>query len=299
MNATRLLQFFDARAARKEPLVLATVLATQGSTYSKAGDLILIDANGVVCGMLSGGCLESDLAVRARVVVESGKAQTATYNLAAGDDDVWGLGVGCDGAMTIYLQPLQPAGNYAPFDTIATALRGDAPVAVCIDGAAGEQLLQFTVRPPPRILLLGAGLDAVPLARLLNELGWRCTLFDHRPAYVANKDFPGACQKHCAAADALAATVDLGAVDCAIVMSHHLASDRAYLQQLAASAVSYVGLLGPPGRKERLLADLGAEADRLTGRLHGPAGLRLGGRGPEPIALAIIAELQQFLFGSS
>lgn len=298
MNAAKLLQFFDIRAARRETLVLATVLATRGSTYSKAGDLVLIDANGIVCGMLSGGCLEGDLAVRAGVVVESGQAQTAVYDLAAGDDDVWGLGVGCDGSMTIYLQPLTPANDYAPFDAVANALRGDVTVDIAIADARGDTLLQFTLRPPPRVLLLGAGLDAVPLARLIDELGWRCTLVDHRPAYVANRNFPDACRKHCVAADALAATVDLAAVDCAIVMSHHLASDRAYLRQLAASAVRYVGLLGPPGRKQRLLSDLGADAERLSGRLHGPAGLRLGGRGPEPIALAILAELQQVLFGT-
>ena len=100
MNLSKLLRFFDVRSARGESLVLVTVIATQGSTYSKAGDQMLIDANGIGCGMLSGGCLESDLAVRAQVVLESGEAQTATYELAAGDDDVWGLGIGCDGSMT-------------------------------------------------------------------------------------------------------------------------------------------------------------------------------------------------------
>ena len=50
-----LLEFFDARVARKESLVLATVVATRGSTYSKAGDQLLVDAHGVACGMLSGG----------------------------------------------------------------------------------------------------------------------------------------------------------------------------------------------------------------------------------------------------
>jgi xanthine/CO dehydrogenase XdhC/CoxF family maturation factor len=299
MNASKLLKFFEARSARNEPVVLATVLATHGSTYSKAGDMILIDADGIVCGMLSGGCLESDLAARARIVVESGKAQTATYELAAGDDDVWGLGVGCDGSMTIYLQPLLAANNYAPFAAAVTALRGGAAAAISIDDPAGSQLLQITVSPPPHVLLLGAGRDAVPLARLIDELGWRCSVVDHRPGYIANNDFPSACEKHCAEPSALAATVDLEHVDAAIVMSHHLASDRSYLRQLADTAIAYVGLLGPPARKERLLSELGEQAGRLAGRLYGPAGLRLGGRGPELIALAIVAHVQQILFSGS
>ncbi len=78
-------------------------------------------------------------------------------------------------------------------------------------------------------------------------------------------------------------------------MSHHLASDRAYLRQLAASNIAYIGLLGPAGRRERLINELADVADALKGRLHGPAGIDLGGRGPGPIALAIVAEMQQFL----
>ncbi|MDA0706694.1 MAG: XdhC family protein [Proteobacteria bacterium] len=299
MHATKLLKFFDARAAREEPLVLVTVLATRGSTYSKAGDLILIDAEGVVCGMLSGGCLESDLAARARVVLEACKGQTATYDLMAGDEDVWGLGVGCDGSMTVYLQPLLATQNHAPFTAIATALRGGAPAKVRIEEADGALLLDMSVRPPLHVLLLGAGHDAVPLARLVDELGWRCSLVDHRPAYIGNPEFPAACTKHCAEPDALATTVDLSVIDCAIVMSHHLASDRAYLQALAGTTVAYVGLLGPPARKQRLLQELGEPGAALSGRLHGPAGLRLGGRGPELIALAIVAHVQQVLHHGS
>jgi xanthine/CO dehydrogenase XdhC/CoxF family maturation factor len=245
--------------------------------------------------MLSGGCLESDLAVRARIVLESGKAQTATYDLLAGDEDVWGLGVGCDGSMTVYLQPLLATQGYEPFTAIANALRGDAPAPVRIEDGAGELLLELSVRPPPHILLLGAGRDAVPLARLIDGLGWRCSLADHRSAYIANPDFPPACVKLCADPDALSKTVDLSAIDAAIVMSHHLASDRAYLRQLANTPIAYVGLLGPPARKRRLLSELGEQGVALSGRLHGPAGLRLGGRGPEMIALAIAAHVQQVL----
>jgi len=299
MHAINLLKFFDAHTTRNEPLVLATVIATAGSTYSKAGDMILIDANGVICGMLSGGCLESDLAARARVVIESLAPQTAHYALAAGDEDIWGLGVGCDGSMTIYLQALQPANNYAPFDVVAGSLRSGNAAEVNIADAEGRQLLAFTVQPPPQVLLLGAGLDAVPLARMIHELGWRCTVFDHRPAYVGNHDFPDSCVKHCAAAEQLSASLPLAQFDAAIVMSHHLASDRSYLRQLAATDIAYLGLLGPAGRKTRLLSELGAAGKQLAERLHGPAGLRLGGRGPQLIALAILADVQQQLAGNN
>jgi xanthine dehydrogenase accessory factor len=82
-------------------------------------------------------------------------------------------------------------------------------------------------------------------------------------------------------------------------MSHHLDSDRGYLAQLATSGLPYVGLLGPAHRREKLLRDIGPAADTLRGRLRAPIGLDLGGRSPEAIALAIVAELQAFFEGRS
>ncbi len=267
MNPTKIQRFFAQRCARKEALVLVTVEQTEGSTYSKAGDQMLIDAHGVGCGMLSGGCLESDLAVRAQVVLESGDSQSVTYDLASGDDDIWGLGIGCDGSMTIGLQRIAAENDYAPFD----------------------------LPTPIRLLILGAGLDAIPLTRLADEIGWSCTIVDHRPAYVDHAGFPGQFEKHCIEAAQLAATVQLDTFDCAVVMSHHLASDREYLRQLADSNISYMGLLGPAARKQRLLSELDERGTQMRGHLHGPAGLDLGGRGPEAIALSIVAEIQQVL----
>jgi xanthine dehydrogenase accessory factor len=78
-------------------------------------------------------------------------------------------------------------------------------------------------------------------------------------------------------------------------MSHHLPSDLKYLRALAATSVPYIGLLGPAARRERLLTDLGADADKIRKRLHAPVGLALGGRSPESIALAIIAEIHAFV----
>jgi xanthine/CO dehydrogenase XdhC/CoxF family maturation factor len=89
--------------------------------------------------------------------------------------------------------------------------------------------------------------------------------------------------------------VELSGFDAAIVMSHHLASDRQYLAQLSTSDISYVGLLGPKERRRRLLAELGDAAAALDGRLHGPAGLDIGAVGPAAIALSIISEIYSVL----
>ncbi len=293
LNKQKLLQFFDNRRQRKESLVLATVVETQGSTYSKTGDQMLIDESGVGCGILSGGCLEGDLAVRAQVVLESGRSQVVTYDLASEDDDIWGMGIGCDGSMQVYLQALVPRTDYQPFAEIADVLRGNIEANVTIGGIDDELSIAIRIQPPLNLLVLGAGLDSVPVTKFADELGWRCTIFDHRPAYVDNANFPASSVTHCAEASLLAATVELDHFDCAIVMSHHLVSDRTYLSQLAECSIPYIGLLGPSARRERLLSEIGDAADKLRDRMHAPAGLELGGRGPEPIALSIVAQMQQ------
>ena len=74
MSARHILQSFEAWRAAREPLVLATVYDTLGSTYSKAGHRILIAGSGDYRGLVSGGCLEGDLAERAREVISVGSS---------------------------------------------------------------------------------------------------------------------------------------------------------------------------------------------------------------------------------
>ena len=121
------------------------------------------------------------------------------------------------------------------------------------------------------------------------------TLADHRAAYAQPAHFPHAERVVHSRPDELASAVDLHGFAAAVVMSHHLPSDLAYLRVLAASDVPYVGLLGPAVRREKLLSDLGSEAERLRRRLRAPVGLALGGRAPESIALAIVSEIHAFV----
>lgn len=334
------------RAGRR--LVLATVWETAGSTYSKAGHRIVLDADGEHAGLVSGGCLEGDLAAHAAGVTRSGAARSLTYDLRDSDDELFGLGVGCQGLLRILLQPLDAQGQ--PFAAIAARL-GDGragrtltiiesadpalpPGATLVTGGdeeafgipAGQRaalraalddattlpaLLEIAssagvcralaapLLPLPRLLVLGGGLDAVPLVALAATLGWRVTVADHRPAFIGSGRFAGAEAAHCLPADRLAELPGGLAYDAAVVMSHHLASDRAWLRGLAATSIGYLGLLGPAARRQRLLAELGEVGATLAPRLRGPAGLDLGGRSPEAIALSILAQVQAALSGQS
>lgn len=289
MNVQRIIRFYEQHRARNESLVLATVVDTGGSTYSKAGEQMLIDGDGNFCGILSGGCLEGDIVARSKSVLRENQAQTASYDLSP-DDDLWGLGVGCEGTMQVYLQPLTADNDFEPFRSISKILNGREPANIEI---SPDHCLRFW--PSPTLLVMGAGLDSEPLVRIAAELGWRCTVVDHRPAYIDSRDFADSTRAICIAVDELSKNLELTDFDMALVMSHHLVSDRSYLRQLAHTDIGYVGLLGPPKRRDRLLRELGDAAKLLKGRLSAPAGIQLGGRGPGAISVEIIAEMQQHL----
>jgi xanthine dehydrogenase accessory factor len=338
-----LLPLFERERAAGRALALGVLVHTSGSTYRKPGALILIAAGGQYAGLISGGCLEGDLGERARAVIAAGEATQVLYDMRTSGDVVWGLGLGCEGAMQILLLHAGPANDWQPLTHLAAAHAAHAATAVGLvadpldaevpfgsvllpdtgwagpgprapasaglkaalarASAAGQEWLEedglrLFVLPlwlPPRILLLGAGPDAAPVVDFAARLHWRVTLVDHRPAYAVPAHFGAAEQVLLARPEELAARLDLSRFAAAVVMSHHLPSDLGYLRVLAASAVPFVGLLGPQVRRERLLADLGGAAQGLLPRLHAPVGLALGGRTPESIALSIVAQLHAFV----
>jgi xanthine/CO dehydrogenase XdhC/CoxF family maturation factor len=333
-----LLRDFRELRAAGEACVLATVVATAGSTYRKSGAQMLITARAELRGLLSGGCLEVDLVERARRVLDTGRSELASYDMRGDDDLLFGIGSGCEGAMEVLLQRVGPAEAWQPLAQFADGVRagrtqalalivdgtaagrawwsdgGDAPwpeppecarargepgaaarVLKCHAGGEPLRVLMLPVRLPPGLLICGAGADALPLARLAVMLGFAVTVCDHRPALAAAGRFPE-CEVICLPAPELASRLQPHRFRAAVVMSHHLASDEAWLRALAASpAVGYVGLLGPAARRARLLEALGPAADALRPRLHAPVGLDIGARTPEAIALAIAAELHAWI----
>ena len=132
--------FFRAARDRGEPLVLATVARTLGSTYRKAGAQMLIAGDGRAAGLLSGGCLETDLMERARSVL-AGAPVVADYDTRSSDDLIWGIGLGCEGAMTILLTRLDRA-------NVRRRERAVGRAGVESGENAGRRRLRAGVHPP-------------------------------------------------------------------------------------------------------------------------------------------------------
>jgi xanthine/CO dehydrogenase XdhC/CoxF family maturation factor len=319
MSLHRLLPLYDRALLANEPLVLATVIGTGGSTYAKPGAQMLIAANGEYAGLLSGGCLEGDLREHAREVATSGQARIVSYDLRSTTDQLFGLGAGCEGAMDVLLSRISAAESWQPLAAMAESFRAAREqhfafvvasadpgyplgMAIAVNGqlAPHPDSVEFfiaAVTPPPHLLLLGGGPDARPVATLAAFLGWRITVVEHRSIYLAPDRFPPSTNLIESHPAAVAEAVRLAEYSAAIVMSHHLESDLHYLRALSRTPVPYIGLLGPAARREKLMSDLGRDAEALRPRLRAPVGLDIGGRTPESIALAMVGEVHAVLAG--
>jgi xanthine dehydrogenase accessory factor len=294
------------RAPLTTTAVLAVVVATEGSTYRKAGALILLLQDARI-GWLSGGCLEAELEHAAAEVAAAGKARHLRLDTRSDDDLVFGSASGCRGVVELLLLPLSET---APLLAALRSLEhGDAlQLTLHADGSgrAGNaaQYWQWTasalpaaecwslrLAAPRRLLLLGAGPESRPLLQLAHLLGWRVDVVEARARWFAAL---AAADAHYTGLDALAQRPDTPAFAAAVVMSHHYSRDRDFLAYCAAGDIPWIGLLGPIARRDALLAELELPArERLLPRLQAPVGLRLGGEGPEAIALAIVAALQR------
>jgi xanthine dehydrogenase accessory factor len=119
--------------------VLATIVETQGSTYRKAGASMLISRSGYYCGLLGGGCFESDLLEHAGKVFASHQPLQLLYDMRSPEDLVWGLGLGCNGAVRIWLEYVSAENNYMPLSLLETALSTESPAVIvsCLASEAG------------------------------------------------------------------------------------------------------------------------------------------------------------------
>ncbi|HLU32201.1 MAG TPA: XdhC family protein [Acidimicrobiia bacterium] len=305
---------------------LATVVGVRGSTYRGLGARQLVGADGSGVGTVSGGCLDADLIEVARQVIDSGSPRTVEFDLTADDEAVWGWGIGCNGATELVVEPAPGVvdfidsirGVQRPLVVVHQLSPGRAgeKTLVSPDGAgpfaaiaaeaveegrnrvaevAGERVMIELLGAPRRLIVCGAGHDAVPVVKLAGELGYETVVVDDRRQFLSTDRFPGVAQLVQVEPRHLGDAVDLDGAASVVIMSHNYLRDLDYLESVLGHRLSYIGVLGPGERLARLLGDLAERAIRPDPHdlavLHGPAGLDIGAEGPVEIAWSVLSEI--------
>lgn len=277
-----------------EGAALATIVKTVGSSYRRPGGRMLILADGATIGSISGGCLEQDVIAHAGEVRKSGEPKLLSYDTTLEEDVLFGVGLGCKGVIEILVEPISRAAEKL---RLVEEVFTTGKSATIRHQFQGQTIFEETVRAPIQLFIFGAGYDAIPLVRLAAQLGFVVTVVDRRPAYATPARFSEA---NAVCVWQGSAMVE-GERTAAVVMSHHYVSDRDYLKALLPLPLTYLGLMGPRRRAEKMLQEIREAGlmlgDELLGKLHNPVGLDIGAEGPDEIALAILTEINAVFAG--
>jgi xanthine/CO dehydrogenase XdhC/CoxF family maturation factor len=311
---------------------LATVIRVTGSSYRRPGARMLVAPDGRTWGGVSGGCLERDVIRRCRNLIGGDATAVARYDTSDEQED-FGVGIGvtlgCQGVIDLFLEPVtadrpgpMPFLRRATIDrkpvALATVIRSTGPLTpgtrvtfenspvfsddlrqLLASGAGGLRTIDAAdvffelLKPPQSLVIFGGGPDVPPVVSIARTLGWHVTVVRQAGGFA--QPIEGADQLITTdRADVLAGvTIEPGAA--VVVMTHNYPRDLLLLPHLLARPLSYLGILGPRRRTERLLADV--HMPEAIDRVFAPIGLDLGADTPETIALAIISEIQAVLSG--
>ena len=312
-----------------EAVALATVVETWGSAPRSPGGKMAATASGRIAGSVSGGCVEGAVVEACRETLRTGRPRLLRFGVA--DETAWSVGLACGGTVEVFVERLDPdfyararreilsgrtfgsavaisgpeedlgrrfASGEPPRDRLgesaAAALR-----EIVAEGrsrrvaAGGAELFVDVERPAPTLVVVGGVHIAIPLVALARSLGFRTVVVDPRESFANPDRFPTADRLVLLWPDRALAEIGVDDSTAIAVLTHDPKLDDPALTAGLASRAFYVGALGSrrtqQKRRERLLA-AGVPEERLA-RLRAPIGLPLGGRSPEEIALAILAEI--------
>ena len=295
-----------------EEVALATVIETWGSSPRPLGSTMAVTRSGKMAGSVSNGCIEGAVFEEAQKVLKSGRPKIAAFGVA--DDVAFEVGLACGGHIEVFVQPLAPAQK-----RLITALAKDEPATMRTNLVSGEVEVvegdpqvsglarrdgDWFIQPfrrTPHLVVIGAIHIAIPLHRLAKLMGYRVTVIDARAKFATHDRFPDADELIVSWPDEALAKLKLDSSTYVVILTHDPKFDLPALRGVLGKPVGYIGAIGSRKTNQNRFDALRREGfteDQL-GRVHGPIGLDLGGRGAEETALGILAEITAVRFGGS
>jgi xanthine dehydrogenase accessory factor len=276
----------------------AVVEAAQTALRSGAPRLLhfgVADADAWAVGLACGGSIDVFVAALDVPLYEAKRAALlaerplATVTVVAGSEDLLGRKL-------LVMTPREIVGSLGG---ILDGPAIDAALAALAAGASRrfsippvEVLIEVSL-PSPTLVIVGGVHIAIALVSLAKALGWRTIVVDPRKAFGSELRFPHADKLLHAWPDDALGELGLTPSTAVALLTHDPKLDDPALRIALPSPAFYVGALGSKKtqekRRARLLSE-GLTAGQLD-RLHAPIGLDLGGRSPEEIALAVMAEI--------
>jgi xanthine dehydrogenase accessory factor len=297
----QILDAIEQAEAAGEKAAVGTVVATLRSAPRQPGAKMVVTEGGRIVGSVSGGCVEADVAERAKQIFAGEAANQIHYGVS--DSDAFEVGLSCGGEIDVWLEKA----DAAVWTEVRQLLDEDGYGMLYTDTATGEKRLERgvleatglrddgvfaeVIEGPLRVMIFGAAEAAEHLCAYGKQLGWRTTVVDARPALATRERMPSAGEIVNAWPDQVIDRIDERTV--VVTLSHEERLDIPAVAAALERNARYIGAVGAKRTAERRrakLAELGFSESDFE-RIHGPAGLDLGGRSPAQVALAIAAEI--------
>jgi len=296
-------------------VVMASVVALEGSSYRRPGVRMLLSEEGNMKGAVSGGCVEKEVMRQARSVFDNGRPKVMTYDGR--------FRLGCEGLLYILIEPVtiieelydalqQHLNERKPFSSTSyfSSDKDDPGMGTVVHLAGqhftldpkfsqhhAEKLSCFEQDFPAvfQLYIFGAEHDAVQLSSAASCLGWDVHIVAAPDEEKDLSYFHGAKRLH---NPLTPESVDVSGIDgntAVILMSHSFQKDLRYLVALKDSKPAYLGILGPARRRERLFGEFldhnPETSSEFLESIHGPAGIHIGAESASEIAVSIVAEI--------
>lgn len=298
-----------------EDCLLATVIASSGSTPRSAGAYMLVDKSGRLHGTIGGGNLEYQATLKGQQQIALKKNFLFDYVLTA--ESTAALGMICGGSCKVLfyyfaadaaniqlaekiqsviesrkeyflLLPLAEGTVQTVFELPLTAKTG-------IIEYQGQQYYAERFAYDGKVYIFGGGHLAQELVPVLKRLDFRCVVIDDREEFAAAALFPDAEQVILADFKRLSEYIELSHKDYAAVMTRGHLHDADVERFVLQTDVGYIGVVG--SRKKALLTRTtllqeGFSEQHLN-RIITPIGIDIGSETPAEIAISIAAQLIQ------
>ena len=146
-----------------------------------------------------------------------------------------------------------------------------------------------------KVLILGAGHIAMPLATMAKIIGYEVIVADDRPAFANYARFPTADEVICDDFAVVLDNVEITPQTFAVIITRGHRYDKVCLRKLIGKPAAYIGMIGSKVRVRSLFAELESEGvpRELLDTVHSPIGLKIGAETPEELAVSILGELIQ------
>lgn len=284
---------------------LFTVVQTWGSAPRLPGAILVVREDGHLVGSVSGGCIEDDLADKARHQTLPKVPSIMEYGISR--DEAQRFRIPCGGRLQIFVEPLNTSEQ---LQLLLNNLRDRKLIKRSVNMKTGQvKLIQVLPEGLPkiegdwfhtyfgpqwRLLIIGANQLGSMLASMAQVLDFDVLICEPRQEIRDEWHVEGVTWVE-GMPDDVVIDINADAHTAIVAVTHDPKLDDMALLEALKSDAFYVGALGShknqEKRRERLrMFDLN-ELEIST--LRGPVGLQIGSRTPAEIAIAILAELIQ------